>query len=115
MSAVSSLLAQPSLTCMFSLSLSLFFFFFFLVFLGLHPKKRMEVPRLGVKSELQLLAYTPARAILDLNHVCDLPRSVWQCRILNLPSKARDRTCFLMDTSWILNPLSYDGNSMSFF
>ena len=30
----------------------------------------MEVPALGVKSELQLPAYTTATP--DLNHVCDL-------------------------------------------
>ena len=34
------------------------------VFLGPHPR-HMEVPRLGVKSELHLLAYTTATAILD--------------------------------------------------
>ena len=28
----------------------------------------MEVPRLGVESELQLLAYTTATMTLDLNH-----------------------------------------------
>ena len=33
-----------------------FFFLFFLVFLGLYMR-HMEVPRLGVESELQLLAY----------------------------------------------------------
>jgi len=38
---------------------ALFFFFFFLSFLG--PRLRhLEIPRLGVKSELQLLTYTTA-------------------------------------------------------
>ena len=32
----------------------------------------MEVPRLGVESELQLLACTTATATQDLSHVCDL-------------------------------------------
>ena len=34
----------------------------------------MEVPRLGVKMELQLPAYTvaTAKATLDLSHICDL-------------------------------------------
>ena len=32
----------------------------------------MEVPRLGVKLELQLLAYTTAMATPDLIHICDL-------------------------------------------
>ena len=32
----------------------------------------MEVPRLGVKSELQLLVYITATATQDLSHICDL-------------------------------------------
>ena len=36
----------------------------FLSFLGLHLW-HMEVPRLGVKLELQLLAYTATTAVLD--------------------------------------------------
>ena len=32
----------------------------------------MEVPRLGVEPELQLLAYTTATAMLDPSHICDL-------------------------------------------
>ena len=38
------------------------FFFFFFVFLGPHPW-HMEVPRLGIESELQLLTYATAAAI----------------------------------------------------
>ena len=38
------------------------------VFLGLHPW-HMEVPGLGVESELQLLAYTTATAMRDLGHI----------------------------------------------
>ena len=79
-----------------------FFFFFFLVFLGLHPQ-HMEVPRLVVESELQSLAYTTATAMPDLRHVCKLHCCSWQCQILNPLSKARDRTCILMDTSWVLH------------
>ena len=37
------------------------YFFFFFCFLGQHPR-HVEVPRLGVESELQLLAYTAATA-----------------------------------------------------
>ena len=44
----------------------------------------MEVPSLRVKSELQLPAYTTAHS--------------W---ILNPPSKARDQTGVLMDTSLV--------------
>ena len=32
----------------------------------------VEVPKLGVESELQLPAYTTTRAMQDLSHVCDL-------------------------------------------
>ena len=50
------------------------FFFFFFVFLGPHLW-HMEVPRLGVKSELQLLTYAIATAMQNLSHVCDLHHS----------------------------------------
>ena len=61
----------------------------------------MEVPRLGVESELQLLAYTTATAMPDLIHVYELHHSSWQGRILNPLSEARDQTCVLMDTSQV--------------
>ena len=61
----------------------------------------MEVPRLGVKLELQLLAYATATAIQDLCHVCSLHHSSRKRHILNPQSKARDRNCVLMDTSQI--------------
>ena len=50
----------------------------------------MEVPRLGVESELQLLAYTTATETPDPSHVCDLHHSSWQHGILNPLSEARD-------------------------
>ena len=43
---------------------SFFFFFSLLFFLGLHLQ-HMEIPRPGVESELQLLAYTTATAMPD--------------------------------------------------
>ena len=52
-----------------SLSL-LFFFFFFFVFLGLHPQ-HMEIPRLGVKLELQLPGYTTT-ATPDSSRICNI-------------------------------------------
>ena len=52
----------------------------------------MEVPSLGVESELQLLAYATATATQDLSHICDLYHSSQQCQILNLLSDARDQT-----------------------
>ena len=55
-------------------------------FLGLHLQ-HVEVPRPGIKSELQLPAYTTATAMPD-------PLS-----------KARGRTCIPVDTSQVLNML----------
>jgi len=59
----------------------------------------MEVSRLGVEAELQLLAYTTATATQDPSHVCDLPHSSRQHGILNPLSEDRAQTCVLMDTS----------------
>ena len=72
--------------------------------------QHMEVPRLGVKSELQLPA--SATATPDLSHIFDLHHSSWQCHILTPLSEARDGTCIHMDTSHIRNSLSHDGNSL---
>ena len=58
----------------------------------------MEVARLGVELELQLLVYTTATAMPDLNCVCDLHHSSWQCRILNPLSGAGVEPI----SSWIL-------------
>ena len=65
----------------------------------------MEVPRLGVISELQMPAYTTATATAtatqDLSCVCDLHHSSQQHGILNPLSEAGDQTCNLMVTSRI--------------
>jgi len=63
--------------------------------------QHMEVPRLGVETELQLPAYTTATARLDLSHICNPHHSSWQHQILNPLSKARGQTCILMDTSQV--------------
>ena len=65
----------------------------------------MEVPRLGVESDLQLPAYATAAAKQDPSHVCK-PRlqptpQLTAMLILNPLSRARDRTHTLMDTSGI--------------
>ena len=73
----------------------------------------LEVPRLGIKSELQLQAYTTTTATRDLSCICDLHCSLWQFQILNPLSEARDQTLILMDTSQVLNPLTHSGNSWS--
>ena len=75
-----------------------FLFVCLCVFLGPHLW-HMEVPALGVESELQLPACTTATATWDLSLICDLHHSSRQRWILNPLSEARDRTCILMDTS----------------
>ena len=49
-------------------------FLLFAFFLGPYLR-HMEVPRLGIKSELQLLAYTTATAMPDPSRVCKLHRT----------------------------------------
>ena len=68
----------------------LFIYLFMYCFLGPHPQ-HVEVPRLGVQLELQLLAYATATAMEDLSHVCDLYHS----------SQA---------PPWAFNPLSETGD-----
>ena len=75
-----------------------FFFFFFFGLFRAAPA-HVEVPRLGVESELLLPTYTTARS--DPSHVCDLHHSSQQHWIFNPLSRARDRTQVLMDTSWV--------------
>ena len=57
----------------------------------------MEVPRLGVKLELQLPAY--ATAVPDPSSIYNPYHSSQQCQIVNPLSEAMDQTNNLMDTS----------------
>ena len=78
----------------------------------LHPQ-HMEVPTLGVKSELQLPAYATATATAtqDPSCICDLHHSSWKHQIPNPLSEARYRTHNFMNTSQVLNLLSHNGNA----
>jgi len=58
----------------------------------------MEVPRLGVKLEMQLPAYTTATAMQDPRLICATCCTWWQCQVLNPLKKARDQTHILRDT-----------------
>ena len=62
----------------------LFIYLSLIYFLGLHSW-HMEVPRLGVES----------------SYSCQPTPQPQQCWIFNPLNKARDRTCILMDHSWI--------------
>ena len=72
-------------------------FIYLFRFLGPHPRY-MEVPRLGVKSELQLPAYATAMETQDPSRVCDLHHSSEQHQILN----PRARPGIKPATSWYL-------------
>ena len=50
----------------------------------------MELPRLGVKSELQPPAHTTAIVTQDPSHLCDLHHSSQQHQIHNPLSEAKD-------------------------
>jgi len=79
----------------FFLSFCLFVCF---CFLGLHPRHK-EVPGVGVKSELQLLAFAIVTAMGNPSRVCDLHHSSQQFQILNPLSEARDEAHIFMDPS----------------
>ena len=55
---------------------------------------------------------TPQPATPDPSCTCDLHCSSWQHRTLNPLSEVRDWTWVLMVTSWVLNPLSHNRNSV---
>ena len=69
-------------------------YFFTFIFLGSQVWHE-EVPRLGIESELQLLAT--------------------KIEILKPPSEARDQTHILMDTNQVRNPLSHKGKFWSYY
>ena len=73
--------------------------------------QHMEVPRPGVKSELQPLAYATATAMWDPSHVCNLHHSPQQCWILNPLNEAMDRTHVPMGPSRVHQPLNHKRSS----
>ena len=73
--------------------------------------RHMKVPRPGVESELQLLAYTTATATRDPSCICELHHILQKHRILNPLSEAKNQTHILMDISQIHNLLNHKRNS----
>ena len=71
----------------------------------------MEVPRLGVESELQLPPYATAIATQDSSLICDLHHSSWQRQIPDPLSEDRDQTCVLTGTSWVCFHCTTTGSS----
>lgn len=105
----------------------LFFCLFVFCFLRSHLQ-HMEVPRLGVESELQLpqpqqlgiqaasLTYTTAHVTLLLAPALwaffHLLKGATLPHVLNPLSKARDQTLNLMNNSWVCNLLNHSRNSL---
>ena len=69
----------------------------------------MEVPRLGVKLELQPQPQPCQTQAASVTYT-RAHRDTWP---FNTLSEARYRTDILIDISWVLNPLSHSGNSKS--
>ena len=51
----------------------------------------LDVPGLGVESELQLQVYTTDTDTLNLSYICKVHCSLWQCWIEKPLSEARDQ------------------------
>ena len=104
---------------------SFYFSFFFFLFLSLVKFQRnhldlfffwlhlryMEVPRLGVKSELQSTSQ-PQQCEIQATSVTHATACSNARFFLNPLSKTRDQTHILMDISQIFNKLSHNGNSL---
>ena len=85
---------------------------FFYLFLGPHPW-HMEVPRIGVKSEPQLPAYTTATAMWNLSCICDLHHSSRHPRSLIHGVRPGIKPA----SSWIVTGFitaKHNGNSIEF-
>ena len=98
--------------CFFGFFLLLLFVFFLMATQGIW---HMKVPRLGAEWELQLLACAAATATPDLSPICDPHCCSHQCQILKPPSKARDQTCILTDTSRVRYYWATMGTPSEFF
>ena len=72
----------------------------FFCFLGSHPR-HMEVPRLGLHRSCSCQPISQPRQCQIWALVWDLYHSSWPRWFLDPLRKAGDRTCILMDTSWI--------------
>ena len=67
--------------------------------------EHIEVPRLGVESELQLPAYTTATSA---TYICSNAKSLTHSE---LRIEARNQTCILTDSMSGFKPAEHNGNS----
>ena len=84
----------------YCLAISLFIYFIF-IFRAASAAYGSSLARGQIRATAE--AYATAIATQDLSCICNLCHILWQCRILNPLSKARDQTRIFMDTSWVLN------------
>ena len=82
----------------------------FFAFLGLYLQ-HMEVLRLGVKLELQLPAYVPQQWRIWVTSAA-YTAAHGSSGFFNPLSKARDWTHIFVNTSWVLNHLRHNRNSL---
>ena len=73
----------------------------------------MEVP--GLRVEWELPAYTTATATPVLSHICNLHHSLQQHRSLTQWARPGIRPASSGIVCQVLNPLSHNGNSLSYF
>ena len=97
-------------------SFLIYFYFYLFICFFLRPHLwQMEVLGLGIKSELELLAYTIATAMPHLIHVCDLHCSSWAPLNPLTPWARPGMNHIFMDISLVLSPLRHNRNSQSSF
>ena len=94
-----TLITFQSSTICFHIALQCFLFVCFLLFRA--TPAELEVSQLGVKLELQLLAYATATAMQDPRYVCDLHHSLWKCQIPNPLSEGGIKPTFSWIVFWI--------------
>ena len=88
-------------------------FSFFILFRAMHLR-HVEVPRLGVGSELQQPVST-ATAMPDLSHFCNLHHSSWQHRIVYPYERGQGSNPHPHEQQLGSLPLSHNRNSPLYF
>ena len=82
-------------------------FFFLFMAVPVAYRSSQARGRIGAAAAGLCHSHSNARSQLRLQPMWQLVATP----ILNPVSEARDETCILMDTRWVLNPLSHNGNS----